>query len=316
MCAWYDHLVNMALRYTLLLLCVVCTVSAEQRTHVLAPSNIGGFFDCLRTTGRAVVAAHRGGPSPGYAENSIEAMAHVASQVPALHEIDIARTRDNVLVLMHDDTLDRTTTGTGDVRAHTLAQIKALQLKDETGAVLSHRVPTLREALDWAAGKVILELDVKRGVSYEDVVAEVRAAGAISRVIFITYSTDAAVRVHQLAPEMMLSVSIESAAELAALEARKVDLTRVLAWTGTATVNADLNRALAARGVEAMFGTLGNPARSWDGRFAREGRDRYAEFAKTGLQLISTDRTLDAARDLDANDGVEGHAATLCLTSR
>ncbi len=310
----------MSLTYTRAVLCfgfcLVSSVNAEQQTHALAPSNIGGFFDCLRTTGRTVVAAHRGGPSPGYAENSIEAMASVASQVPALHEIDIARTRDNVLVLMHDDTLDRTTTGTGDVRAQTLAQIKALQLKDETGAVLTHRVPTLREALDWAAGKVILELDVKRGVSYEDVVAEVRAAGAMSRVVFITYSTDAAVRVHQLAPEMMLSVSIESAAELAALEARKVDLTRVLAWTGTSTVNADLNRALAARGVEAMFGTLGNPERSWDGRFAREGRERYAEFAKTGLQLISTDRTINAARDLDANDGVEGHAATLCLTSR
>lgn len=306
----------MTFRYTLCALCVVCAVGAQQRTHVLAPSNLGGFFDCLRTTGHAVVAAHRGGPSPGYAENSIEAMAHVASQVPALHEIDIARTRDNVLVLMHDDTLDRTTTGTGDVRAHTLAQIKALRLKDNDGKVLTHQVPTLREALEWAAGKVILELDVKRGVSYEDVVADVRAAGAMARVVFITYSTDAAVRVHQLAPEMMLSVSINAVAELEALQARKVDLTRVLAWTGTTTVNAELNRALAARGVEAMFGTLGNPERSWDGRFAREGRERYAEFAKSGLQLISTDRTIEAARHLDANDGVEGHGAAMCLTNR
>jgi glycerophosphoryl diester phosphodiesterase len=306
----------MTFRYTLCALCVVCSVGAQQRTHVLAPSNLGGFFDCLRTSGHAVVAAHRGGPSPGYAENSIEAMARVASQVPALHEIDIARTRDNVLVLMHDDTLDRTTTGTGDVRAHTLAQIKALRLKDNDGKVLTHQVPTLREALEWAAGKVILELDVKRGVSYEDVVAEVRAAGAMARVVFITYSTDAAVRVHQLAPEMMLSVSINAVAELEALEARKVDLTRVLAWTGTTTVNAELNRTLAARGVEAMFGTLGNPDRSWDGRFAREGRERYAEFVNSGLQLISTDRTIEAARNLDANDGVDGHGAVMCLTGR
>lgn len=205
----------MLFKYTLWVLCVVCSVGAQERVHVLAPSNLGGFFDCLRTTGHAVVAAHRGGPSPGYAENAIETMAHVASQVPALYEIDIARTRDNVLVLMHDDTLDRTTTGMGDVRAHTLAQVKALRLKDDRGTVLTHRVPTLREALDWAAGKVILELDVKRGVSYEDVIAEVRAAGAMARVVFITYSLDAAERVHQVAPEMMLSVSIESVEALA-----------------------------------------------------------------------------------------------------
>src|SRR5690606_11516563 len=48
----------------------------------LAPSDLGAFFDCLRTSGHAVVAAHRGGPTPGYAENAIETMAHVLSQAP------------------------------------------------------------------------------------------------------------------------------------------------------------------------------------------------------------------------------------------
>jgi len=64
--------------------------------------------------------------------------------------------------------------------------------------------------------------------------------------------------------------------------------------------------------VEAMFGTLGNPERSWDGRFAREGQDQYAAFAETGLQLIATDRPIEASRDLDANDGVDGFAAMQC----
>jgi len=301
-------------RLVLVLLLMACRPTSPPVTQApaLAPSDIGAFFDCLRERGHAVAAAHRGGPVPGYAENSIEGFAYTTSMVPALLEIDIARTKDDVLVLMHDDTLDRTTTGTGEVRAHTLEEIRALRLRDETGAVLDARVPTLREALDWANGKAILELDVKRGVSYEDVVAEVREADAMSRVIFITYSTDAAVRVHGLAPEMMLSVSIEDIAALDALEERGVALTRVLAWTGVETVNAELNRALAARGVEAMFGTLGNPNRSWDGRFARDGRERYAEFAKRGLQLISTDRTIEAARDLAAHDGAEGIAALEC----
>ncbi len=53
--------------------------------------------------------------------------------------------------------------------------------------------------------------------------------------------------------------------------ARGVDLTRMLAWTGTNEPNAALNVALAARGVEAMFGTLGG-RESWDERFARSGR--------------------------------------------
>ncbi|MBK9242224.1 MAG: glycerophosphodiester phosphodiesterase family protein [Acidobacteria bacterium] len=278
----------------------------------MAPSDVGAFFNCLRESGHTVVGAHRGGPVPGFAENAIETFAHTTGLAPALLEIDIARTRDNALVLMHDDTLDRTTTGSGPVRSRTLAEIQQLRLKDEAGTVLDARPPTLRQALDWAKDRAILELDVKRGVPYEDVLAEVRSAGALSRVVFITYSDDAAVRVHKLAPEMMLSVSMDEPRDISALERRGIDLTRVLAWTGTEAPNPSLNGALAARGIEAMFGTLGSPTSSWDGRFARDRRDRYAEFAKTGLQLIATDRPTEAARDLDANDGVSGIGAMRC----
>jgi len=286
--------------------------AAPTAIEALAPADIGAFFDCLRENSRTIVAAHRGGPAPGFAENAIPTFENTVSQAPALLEIDIARTRDNVLVLMHDDELDRTTTGTGLVRDHTLTEMLALQLEDENGQALDVRVPTFREALDWANRRAILELDVKRGVSYEDVIAEVRTAGAEDRVVFITYSDDAAVRVHNLAPELMLSISIDEASDLGALERRGIDLTKVLAWTGTDEPNSALNIALAQRGVEAMFGTLGNPERSWDGRFAREGQDQYAAFAETGLQLIATDRPIEASRDLDANDGVDGFAAMQC----
>ena len=114
----------------------------------------------------------------------------------------------------------------------------------------------------------------------------------------------------------MLSVSTDDARDLDTLARRGVDLTRVLAWTGTDEPNSALNLALARRGVEAMFGTLGNPRYSWDGRFAREGREQYAAFAETGLQLISSDRPIEAARDLDAQDGVDGHGALQCAAAR
>jgi glycerophosphoryl diester phosphodiesterase len=289
--------------------------SAVPVTSQLAPANLSAFFDCLRENSRTVIAAHRGGPAPGFAENAIPTFAYTLGQAPALIEIDIARTRDNVLVLMHDDTVDRTTTGTGAVRDLTLAQLQALSLEDENGQALDAHPPTLREALDWAANRAILELDVKRGVAYEDVIAEVRAANAMNRVVFITYSAAAADRVHALAPELMLAATIESEDDLAELERRGIDLTRVLAWTGTGEPNATLNIALDQRGVESAFGTLGGRD-SWDARFAREGREQYAAFADTGLEVIATDRPVEAARDLDANDGADGAASLQCATAR
>lgn len=279
--------------------------------HALTPSDLPAFFDCLRENGQAIVSAHRGGPAPGYAENALGTMERTLLAGPAFLEIDIARTRDGELVLMHDDEVDRTTNGIGRVRDLTLEQFQALRLEDETGSVLGARPPTLREALAWAAGKTVLELDVKRGVSYEDVVAAVYEADAIKRVIFITYSTEGATRIAGIAPDAMLYATVESVADLDALEQAGVDLSRVIAWTGTREPNSALNIALAQRGVEARFGTLGGD-NSWDTRFVRDGVDQYAAFAETGIQIVATDRPAEAARDLDAHDGVDGHGATQC----
>ena len=121
--------------------------AAQPQANALAPSDLSAFFDCLRTSRQTVVAAHRGGPEPGYAENAIETFAHTLSHAPALLEIDIARTRDGALVLMHDDTVERTTTGEGAVSELTLEQFRALSLEDEMGAALDAHPPTLREAL-------------------------------------------------------------------------------------------------------------------------------------------------------------------------
>lgn len=280
-------------------------------TQALAPASLPAFFDCLRAQGHTILAAHRGGPEPGYAENAIPTFENTLRQAPALLEIDIAETRDGVLVLMHDDTVDRTTTGEGAVSDLTLAQFQALSLQDNEGQALDAHPPTLREALDWADDRTILELDVKRGVSYEDVIAEVRAANAADRIVFITYSVGAARRVHRLAPDLMISTEVTNDTELEELEDADIDLTRILAWTGIEEPNSELNIALAHRGVEAMFGTLGGRD-SWDDRFAAAGQDQYAQFAETGLQLISTDRVKAAARDIDANDGADGFAALQC----
>src|SRR5918996_4257412 len=195
-----------------MLRCVACVlavafsagaIASVQNHHAgqrLAPADLSRFFDCLRETGRTIVAAHRGGPGPGFPENAISTLENTLRQGPAVLEIDIARTRDGVLVLMRDETVDRTTTGTGRVSNLTLSQLQALRLKDRDGLALDVGVPTLREVLDWAAGRTVLELDVNNGVPFAEVIAEVRAAVVLKCVIVNPYRDNAAVRVNELAP--------------------------------------------------------------------------------------------------------------------
>ena len=76
-----------------------------------------------------LISVHRGGGDlPGYPENCIESFAYVAKQVgtpahPVIIECDIDLTKDSVMVMMHDATLDRTTTGTGKLIDKTYAEL-------------------------------------------------------------------------------------------------------------------------------------------------------------------------------------------------
>ena len=137
------------------------------------------------------MAAHRGGPVPGLPENAIETFENALNHAPALIETDVRQTADGVLVLLHDETLDRTTTGTGDLEDATLAEVRQLRLVADDTTVTSFRVPTLAEALAWAEARAVLLLDVKRGVDLGAVVAEVRRADAEDQVVVITNSLEA-----------------------------------------------------------------------------------------------------------------------------
>ena len=103
-----------------------------------------------------LVSAHRGGAGPGFPENCIATFEQTLRHGWAMLEIDPRYTKDRMLVLNHDPTLDRTTSGTGRVADYTLAELKELRLKDRRGQLTEHRITTLDEAMTWARGKAIL----------------------------------------------------------------------------------------------------------------------------------------------------------------
>lgn len=111
-----------------------------------------------RDTTGVIVASHRG-DWRNFCENSIEAIESAAKMGVDIVEIDVSRTKDGQLILMHDPKLDRTTTGKGLIADTTLAYIRTLYLKNGCNIRTKQRVPTLEEALLAAKGKVMLNLD-------------------------------------------------------------------------------------------------------------------------------------------------------------
>ena len=90
------------------------------------------FFNCAAETG-PIISAHRGGPARGLAENSIPTLGATLANGVFLLEIDVRTSSDGELVLMHDERLERTTSGKGFVRDTSLPRLKSLSLKDAEG---------------------------------------------------------------------------------------------------------------------------------------------------------------------------------------
>jgi glycerophosphoryl diester phosphodiesterase len=114
------------------------------------------FLDSQNAT--VLIAAHRG-DWRNAPENSVLAIEMAIAKGVDIVEIDLRQTKDGQLVLMHDATLDRTTSGKGNVSDWSLDSLKTLYLKNGLGRVTQFKIPTLEEALLTAKGKVMINLD-------------------------------------------------------------------------------------------------------------------------------------------------------------
>jgi glycerophosphoryl diester phosphodiesterase len=272
------------------------TLTACAAAHAPAPvaaPPLAAYFDCLRTRNQTLVSAHRAGPAPGLPENALETIAATLDRNPrALLEIDVQRSADGILFLFHDDRLERLTPARGtaaDLRWRALAR---LRLKDDDGAVTRSTIPRLSDALALAVRRgAIVQLDVKRGVPFVEVVSAVRTARATRHAVVITNNDRDAAEVARLAPELMVSVGINDSGDLDRLTALGVPPAQMLAWTGTRTPNPSLFVDLRRRGIEPMFGTLGRPGERLDDRWLADGDpSEFADLARNGAVVIGTDR--------------------------
>ena len=139
------------------------------RSRLLAPDD-----------GSVLVAAHRG-CWKSVPENSVPAIEAAVAAGADIVEIDVRKTLDGQLVLMHDASVGRTTDGSGKVASMTLEQIRKLHLLQD-GKPSDERVPTLEEALLAAKGKVMLNLDKAFGY-FDEVYALARRTGTLDHII-------------------------------------------------------------------------------------------------------------------------------------
>ncbi len=135
--------------------------AGEQATQTRAQQLVARLRD---PDGPAMIVAHRGCHVEA-PENSLAAFRRCMRLGIDIIETDVQITKDGVLILMHDTTVDRTTNGTGRVADMTLAELKALRLRFGTGGpdapMTGEQIPTFEEAMEVMRGRILVDLDAK-----------------------------------------------------------------------------------------------------------------------------------------------------------
>jgi len=272
------------------------------RALLLLALACGGMVAVLGTAGASAqgmvasfFAAHRGG-SLLWPENSLLAFRNALALGADYLEMDVHLTRDGEVVVIHDPTLDRTTTGSGPVRERTRAELDGLRLKDRGGAVTEERIPSLDAVMALAAAakrQMLIEIKVDEqrrrypGIE-EKVLAVLDRHRFVPFAIVMAFEADTWRRVRQLRPELragalysprMLPASAVEA-ELAALR-----------QAGVAFVG--LDQRLVGPQVPSQARLAGLTLGVW----TVNERDAIERFVGQGVSIVITDRP-DLAKEL------------------
>ena len=220
-----------------------------------------------------LVAAHRGGAGL-WPENSLLAFRQaVALGVDAL-EFDLHMTADGEVVVLHDPTLDRTSTARGPARDLKLADLAAVRLKTRDGVVTDERVPTFAQVLDLAAPTSVellpeIKVDANRqrydGIE-EKVLVLVRSRGLLARTTVQAFQVETIRRLRELEPttRMMMLVARGDVERDRARPAEAVRRARDLGATDLGMnhrlLDADVMTAARAAGVRVSAWTVNEEA--------------------------------------------------------
>ncbi len=267
---------------------------AADQLHIIKLSTPAEMREFLRYAPDRIplVSAHRGGPRPGFPENCIATFENTLRHVHAILEVDPRLTKDGVAVLMHDPTLDRTTTGTGKLADHTWEQLKRLKLKDTEGKATPYGMATLDEALDWAKGKTILVLD-RKSVPVEMTARIIAQHKAETCAMVIAYTYAEARRYHELNKNIMMEVFMADSRRAAQFDAGGVPWESIVAFvTQSRPQDASIYELIHRKGALCIVGSH----RSHDQEFLSGKNKRiYEELIRDGADIIEADRAIEAA---------------------
>ena len=260
-------------------------------------------------SGHVLIVAHRG-DWRNFPENSLEAIQSAIDMGIDVVEIDVTLTKDSIPVLMHDNSIERTTTGKGKVSNLTYAQLKNFKLRDGLGRPTDIPIPTMEEAMKLAKGKVLVNLDKS-----EDIIPFVykilKTTNTVDHVVIGSYDTYAQMR-EKAGPYL------DSILFMPKIREKTENISRYLkeyydhipvevvqfGFEDESSPVAAYADSIAKKGTRAWINTItaDRCANHDDNRAVKDPDGSYGWVLKKGFNMIQTDR-LEMLRDYLKKNG-------------
>lgn len=267
----------------------------SQNLHKLNFKTVEEMYDYFKyAPGKKVISGHRGTIEEHMPENSIAAMEAVLRHTPAIFEIDPRLTKDAVPVMVHDATLERTTTGSGKVADFTWKELQQLKLKDHKGNPTKYKINTLEEMILWAKGKTILNLD-KKDLPMEMTAEIIRKHNAYAWVWVTVHNVEQAKFYLDKNPKQYLSMHIRSKEDLDAFKASGLPFDRMIVYIGPEIkpANQEMYQFFREKGVMCMISS----APTYDKLPSVEERaEKYRAVFEDGAAVLESDLPIEVSK--------------------
>ena len=208
---------------------------------------------------RLLNIAHRGA-SHKFPENTLQAFAAAIQAGADMCELDVQLSRDGIPIVIHDDTVDRTTDGHGAAAALTLAEIKRLDAGIRFGpGFAGARVPTLEEVLIEVAGRCRLNVELKGPGTSLEVCRLLRQYGQLETSIVSSFDWAALQEARSFESAIALGVLADRAPDTMLDAARGLDAFSVHPRWNLLTQT--LSNSAHRSGLQVLVWTVDDPAR-------------------------------------------------------
>ncbi|MGN0020279.1 MAG: glycerophosphodiester phosphodiesterase family protein, partial [Sphingobacterium hotanense] len=271
--------------------------ASAQKLHKLNFKTVDEMYAYFEyAPGKKVISGHRGTIENHMPENSIPSMKEVLKHTLAIFEVDPRLTKDSIPVMVHDATLDRTTTGSGKVIDYTWADLKKLKLKDKQGQATKYKINTLDEMIAWAKGKTILNLD-KKDLPMEMTAEIIKKHDAYAWVWVTVHNVEQAKFYLEKNPKQYLSMHIKTQQDLEKFVQSGLPFNRMIVYIGPEikAANQDMYKFFHEKGVMCMISS----APTYDKLPTKE--ERAAKFRAVfadGASILESDLPIEVSQAL------------------